>query len=162
MLKQSRISKEAQDALASFFEPRSSRKSARQGFGLSTAEKKAVKLHAMAQASAELKRLGFTVEDCSAKRSFDLVAKRAGQELVVEVKGTTGRGEAVILTHREVIAQRDAYPLNCLIVVHSITLDRSGEIPNASGGTLAILQPWLIEDAQLKPTSYQYTCPSGS
>ena len=62
MLKQSQISKEAQDALASFFEPRSSRKSARQGFGLSTAEKNVVELHAMAQASAELKRLGYMVD----------------------------------------------------------------------------------------------------
>lgn len=150
---------EAQDALDGNFEPHALRKGSRQGFGLSTAEKKVVELHAMSLAAVELRRLGFAVKDCSSWKPYDLEAVKPGQELIVEVKGTTGRGEAIILTYREVEAQRRAYPANCLVVVHSIVLDRSGAAPSASGGVLKVYQPWLIEEMQLQPTGYQYICP---
>lgn len=99
----------------------------------------------------------YAVTDCSANKPYDLTAKFGTKKLIVEVKGTTGSGEAVLLTHGEVKAQREAYPENCLVVVHSITLARGGDVPVASGGTLELVLPWYIEDQSLSPISYQHT-----
>lgn len=127
-----------------------------QGFRLSTAEKKAIETRAVTVATGHLETLGYTVKDVGAKESFDLDAKRDGERLKVEVKGTTSPGEVVILTRNEVLLHLKEHPHNALAVVHSIHLDRSEDPPVASGGTLVYEQPWALDESRLVPMSYRY------
>lgn len=132
-----------------------------QGTGLSTEEKKAVELHAMRMAQAHLEAQGFTVIDVSNdRRSYDLHASQAGEELAVEVKGTTGDGEAVIMTGNEVRVLRVRHPHTSLIVVSRIHLDRSEDSAVASGGALQEFRSVDLADRYLTATQYRVALPS--
>jgi len=136
--------------------PETSQVVSSQGFGLSTAEKKIVELHAVKAAITHLSALGFTeIEDVGSVSSFDLLARGPGKQLSVEVKGSTGPAASVILTRNEVNYQKEIYPLNGLFVLSNIQLDR---IPTteASGGEVLFISPWLITESNLKPISFEY------
>jgi hypothetical protein len=90
-------------------------------------------------------------------KPYDFECKRAAEQIIVEVKGTTSTGEQIILTKNEVAAHQAHYPNNALIVVRSITLTRSPESPSADGGELLMLSPWEIIGSQLTPLAFQYT-----
>jgi hypothetical protein len=124
-----------------------------QGFGLTASERRAVELHAMSRAKAHLRGLGWSVQDVSGSRPYDLYCTQPGATLVVEVKGTTTAGRQVVLTRNEVQIQRRHFPANALVVVHSIELRREGN-PEAEGGDLVMLSPWSINDEQLQPLAY--------
>jgi hypothetical protein len=127
-----------------------------QGFGLTAAEKKIVELHAVKAAIAHLSTLGFTeIEDVGSVSSFDLLARGPGKQLSVEVKGSTGPANTVILTRNEVTYQREIYPLNGLFILSNIQLDRK-LTPSASGGDVLFISPWLITESNLKPISFEY------
>lgn len=132
-----------------------------QGYGLTAEERKSVELQAMSVARISLEGMGYDVEDVSASQSFDLKATRGEEELVVEVKGTTGRAADILLTAAEVALHQSVYPNNALLVVSEINLDRSGKKPRASGGTLRQIQPWRIEADALTPSAYRYALPLG-
>ncbi|MFB7249644.1 MrcB family domain-containing protein [Microbacterium sp. NPDC056234] len=127
-----------------------------QGFRITKVEQRAVELRAVAVASAMLIASGWTVKDVGATESYDLDCRRGDERLWVEVKGTTSLGEAVILTKNEVALHREKYPANALVVVSEIELDRSADSPVASGGRLAVVSPWQIEDDALQPLAYTY------
>ena len=76
--------------------------------------------------------------------------------MLIEVKGTTSRGESILVTAGEVRAQRNAHPNNGLVIVHSIELTKSEHGPIAKGGVLVALMPWNILDAALDPLAYSY------
>ena len=102
------------------------------------------------------------MEDVSLSESFDLLCCRLGDELHVEVKGSTGPADQVTLTRNEVRhAQSEAK--TALVVVGLIDLSyTSSGIPSASGGVARVLDPWLIDEADLTPTQYQYSVPSSA
>ena len=127
-----------------------------QGRLLTGPERKAVELRAVAVATAYFEDQGWVVKDVGATESYDLKLSRGEERLHVEVKGTTSPGEQVILTRAEVERQRSLNPDNALVVVHSITLDRTATPPIASGGTLYCRSPWIIEDEDLTVVSYIY------
>ncbi|GAA3028516.1 DUF3578 domain-containing protein [Kitasatospora albolonga] len=132
-----------------------------QGFRLTAEERKAVELRAMGMATEHFERQGWTVEDVGARESYDLELRRGDSErLHVEVKGTTSAGEQVVLTRAEVERQREFFPENALVVVHSIALDGSEGEPRASGGVLTCVSPWWIEDEDLSVVSYLYRTPA--
>ena len=79
--------------------------------------------------------------------------------MYVEVKGTTSLGEEVILTANEVQLHTDNFLDTLLAIVHSISLDRSGEVPVATGGTLRIITPWVPEADAHKAIAYRYSVP---
>ncbi|QHO73083.1 hypothetical protein ACH79_10965 [Bradyrhizobium sp. CCBAU 051011] len=133
----------------------SQRRSKAQGFGLNTAERLAVELHAMALAKSHLQELGWRVRDVSATHPYDFECTQGEQQMVVEVKGTTSTGEEVVVTHNEVEVQRMRYPNNALIVVHSVDLLRSADTPKARGGMLLMRSPWEIEDNHLRPIAFR-------
>lgn len=124
-----------------------------QGFGLNAAERKAVELHAMGMATDFLKKEGFDVEDVSQKSPFDLLATKAGKSISVEVKGTTGIGDAILLTKNEIEHQKAAHPANMIIIVHSIAL-KKGITPSTRAGNLRVISPWKIEPGNLTPTAF--------
>jgi len=127
-----------------------------QGFGLTAAEKKAVELHAVKLAIEHLTMLGYTeIEDVGDKESFDLRALSSEKQINVEVKGSTGAANSVILTKNEVSFQKDAHPLNGLFIVSNIELTR-GEKISTQGGDIQFISPWLIDESSLTAISYQY------
>jgi len=128
----------------------------RQGFGLTSRERKRVEDRAMKVATAYLRQKGYDVEDVSSRNPFDLRATRGRKELKVEVKGTTGQGVEILLTKNEVELHRLCHPANMLIVVHSIALARHKSTPSATGGKIWKKSPWKIDDLRLKPIAFSY------
>ncbi|WP_280239645.1 MrcB family domain-containing protein [Nocardia abscessus] len=131
-----------------------------QGFRLNQAEKVAIELRAVELATKYFEADGYKVTYTGAKEPFDLLATRGEETVYVEVKGTTSLGEQVILTYNEVEHHRDVYPDNALVVVHSISLDRSASPVVAAGGTISVNRPWKIDESDLRPISYQYNVTS--
>lgn len=127
-----------------------------QGFALTASERRAVELRAMEVATAHFEALGYSVKDVSAKQSFDLLATRGEEFMHVEVKGSTGAISSVLLTANEVAHHQTVHPNNALALIHSIALDKGPGSPVASGGTLKIWQPWLVENDRLRSISFTY------
>jgi hypothetical protein len=127
-----------------------------QGFLLTAAERKAVELHSVRMATEHFKSQGWSVKDVGSRESFDLLLSRGDERCRAEVKGTTSAGTDVILTRAEVEKQRDYYPHNALVVVHSIKLDRTGPEPTTSGGVLHCTSPWAVQEEDLTVISYAY------
>ena len=132
----------------------------RQGFMQSAVVRRALELRAMDLARTELSASGYTnFEDVSLTESFDFRCELDGQEIHVEVKGTTSRGERVLLTRNEVAHAREWFPHVVLAVVHGITVsDASGTI-TAAGGTTRIVEKWELLDSALEPVSYECIVP---
>ena len=128
-----------------------------QGFGLSQAERKAVELHAMRIARELYERKGWKVVDKSNSHPFDLLATKETQKRFVEVKGTTGEGRSIILTHGEVRHVEYNKKTSALVIVSGIVLSNENGSWFASGGKVSTHQdPWVIEDTGLKATQYRY------
>ncbi len=120
----------------------------------------AVEQHAMRLAKQELARRGFaSINDRSSSMPYDFECEREGLGYYVEVKGTQGKGEAVIVTKNEV-KHRNSHPSRSIaIIVHSIKVDAAKKPPVASGGAILIFEPWEINPASLEPTQYLWTVP---
>ena len=128
-----------------------------QGFGLSQSERKAVELRAMQIARALYEDAGWRVIDKSSSHPFDLLAIKGTQERFIEVKGTTGEGLFVVLTHGEVRHIRDNPKISGLVIVSGIVLERENGKLNAQGGTITKHEdPWKLKDECLNPTQYRY------
>ena len=141
-----------------------SNKSSGQGFGLSSAERKAVEQRAMEVVSKEMKKQGWKVEDVHKEknRGYDFIFKKQEKLIYCEVKGTQNSDAKVILTKNEVIAAEKNYPNSALYIVSGIFLDRSKKPVKASLGKLSLKKhPWEItkdvNEKKLVALSYQYT-----
>ena len=119
------------------------------------AARKAVELRAMEVAIARLGGAWDHVIDVSATESFDLLCRSANKTLHVEVKGTTGDGDTIMLTRNEVLHARNQHTQVALYVVSGIDLALTGGISIASGGTLTCYEPWKVDDFALLPLSFQ-------
>jgi hypothetical protein len=127
-----------------------------QGFGLDAAERKIIEIHAVEAAVKYLRELGFTqIDDVGSTESFDLLATSGGKRLTVEVKGSTGPADTVILTRNEVEFQKSNFPANALFILSNIVLNRNFPA-TASGGDILFISPWLILESNLKPISFEY------
>jgi hypothetical protein len=105
---------------------------------------------------------GWRVEDVSATSSYDLHCTREdGEELRVEVKGTTGDGSQVLLTPNEVEHAREQFPHVALFVVAAVEVSAaSGSDPVATGGAEQVWLPWAIDEGRLIPVGFAYSVPS--
>lgn len=79
--------------------------------------------------------------------------------LFVEVKGTQGIGERVILTENEVRHAATHKAQTVLFLVHSIKLAGHGNERRARGGKVRLLQPWSPSMKSLTPIAYYYDLP---
>jgi ribosomal protein L37AE/L43A len=134
-----------------------------QGFGLTAGQRTAVELHAMKLTAEAFGQNGegWVLEDTSKTQPYDFYATRGTERLYIEVKGTTGTGESVILTHREVDHARTHSSEMALVVVTNIALEEVGGTWRATGGTLSRrIYPWSPESDRLAPTEYRYTLPT--
>lgn len=107
-------------------------------------------------AREELKRQGFAIEDRSANNPFDFMATRAGEEIKVEVKGTTGLVcDAILMTHTEVALHRREKGSTALVTVAAIRLVGEGETRLATGGIVAVHMPWMIDEWNAQPIAFK-------
>ncbi len=131
-----------------------------QGFGLTVEQRRAVELRAMAVAAELYAREGWTTEDTSSNNPFDLLATRGDERWFVEVKGTTGPGETVVLTRGEVEHAKSHGEKTALVVVTGIVLEQvSGLWCGVSGRVAKHLRPWSPEPERLTATEYRYSVP---
>lgn len=130
-----------------------------QGFQADHRVNIAVEAHAMNAAIAYYAALG-SVEDVHGTESYDLRAIIDGLEWHIEVKGTTGLGEAVILTANEV-QHAEHYPHVSLFLLSEVVVvqGKVSEI-EVSGGRIHVLHPWKITEEALSPTAYRYRVPA--
>jgi hypothetical protein len=143
----------AESAIARINQPLAERATG-QGYGLSTAERRIVELHAMALAEAWLIDNGFTdIKDVSSKQPADFEAKKDGKIYIVEVKGTTSGPDTIMMTRNEVGLHRERCPNNVLIVVSGIELLELRT--KAVGGAVAAQVGWAITDEMLTPLAYR-------
>ncbi|MGQ0846518.1 MAG: protein NO VEIN domain-containing protein [Sporichthyaceae bacterium] len=121
--------------------------------------RKAVENHAVDRAIEHYTSLGATDIEVLGK-PYDLKLRLAGQELHVEVKGSSLAIGTVELTANEVSHARDHQP-TALVVVDGIVWTRSsdGTIATA-GGRTRVWSNWEPDDESLRPRSYAYTLPS--
>lgn len=128
-----------------------------QGFQGSVEAKTAVEGRAMVVAEEMLGREGWGAEDVSRNNCFDFLCRRKGQQVYVEVKGSTGNGDRIILTRAEVeFAQKNRNSM-MLIVVSDIQVSQvtEGGVV-ASGRTATVYRAWSPDERSLQPVSY--TC----
>ena len=131
-----------------------------QGFGLSKPQKDAVEKHAVDMAIRHYRSRGWSIEDVGATRSYDLHGKRDGEDLFIEVKGTTSAGETVVLTANEVKLHESEFPQTALFLVSEVVLTGTKEAPEVTGGKALELSPWSPESSDLQPMAYRYKVPS--
>lgn len=98
---------------------------------------------------------GWKVHDVSRRESYDLRCTRGGDELRVEVKGTTSDGSSVLLTAHEVQHARERHPAIALFVVSEIKVQGT----EATGGEVRLIEPWRVDDGELKPIAFNYLVP---
>jgi hypothetical protein len=121
--------------------------------------KRAVERHAVGLAKALFEAEGYNCMDVGATRSYDLHATRAGQEIHVEVKGSTSTATTVELTSNEVSHSRSQLWQTQLIVVDEITWSRTSGKVVTSGGRLRVWLAWHAEPDRLAATRYRYQLP---
>jgi len=111
-----------------------------------------IELAAMQAATAYFVNQGYAVDDVSSTMPFDLHCQRGNQTLYVEVKGTTGRGDKIILTSGEVRFAREHASSMVLFVLSGIIVNH-GE---AEGGSRRLIVPWELNENLLEPMSFWY------
>lgn len=127
-----------------------------QGFLLDPVVKRAVEGHAM-ELAIEFYSGFWTVKDVHADHSYDLECTRGEETLLVEVKGTTGRGETVIVTRNEVSVARERHPHTELFIISGIVVhDRGLPRPWASGGVQVRIPGWGVQKSRLEPLGFTY------
>ncbi|MBA4388346.1 MAG: hypothetical protein C0404_10220 [Verrucomicrobia bacterium] len=133
-----------------------------QGRGLTSEERRAVESRAMEVAYSHLQRDWEHVKDVSATDSCDFVCKSGDRQLYVEVKGTTGLGETVVVTRNEVALARFRSPDTLLIVVHGIQLDRAVSPVAATAGEIRLVHPWSAPSRDLEPMAFECRVPAAT
>ena len=129
-----------------------------QGFGLTQPQKKAVELCAMKKTTEIYENQGWKILDKSATKPYDLLAIKGNKKKFIEVKGTTGEGESVILTHGEVKHANNHSNQSALVVIGRIELKKEKDVwVGLNGEIISIKDPWLIDEKDLKATQFRYS-----
>jgi hypothetical protein len=118
--------------------------------------KKAIEMHAVTTIMDIYRADNFDVADVGLTKSWDITALRDGQEVHIEVKGSTGTRDAVDLTDGEVRHAEGDVP-TILAVVDQIKV---GDRLRCSGGRIRMWQDWVPDRGVLVPTAYRYPLPA--
>jgi hypothetical protein len=127
-----------------------------QGFSICSDCRREVESRAMGLAGSHYHSQGYTVEDVSSFQSYDLKCLRDDVELHVEVKGTRGDGNRVLLTRKEVEHAQNYRPAALLIVKEISSVHSDNGACQASGGSVELHDPWDINEGDLVPIGYSY------
>ena len=113
--------------------------------------RKAIEIRAMNVCMRYFKREGYDCKDVSLYESYDILASRNGAKIKIEVKGTRGLGDKIILTRNEVcLAQKNKTKL---FIVSEIVYDSRKK--KAIGGNGKFLDGNFNKD-RLTALSYSY------
>ena len=105
----------------------------------------------MQAATRHFKKEGYTVDDVSAQRPYDLLCRKDTKNLYVEVKaGTTTDGDTVVLTRNEVRHAGDPNHLCALFILHSMRLEHGKTLDGQS----VVVNPWHLQKERLTPICY--------
>jgi len=138
-------------------------KASGQGFGLSAEQRRAVELRAMSIVENMYIADGWAMENTSNTHPFDFMALRGNQRRFIEVKGTTGRGETIVLTHGEADHAKKHSDKMALVVVAGIVLTETEGTWMANGGQVSVhFHPWSPEPERLLATEYRYSVPNSN
>ena len=127
-----------------------------QSYLADSACRRAIELRAMELAREFYQGQWPEVFDVSATASCDLHCRAGEAQLRVEVKGTAGNAEHILLTSNEVLLARRYHPQTALFVVSQIEVDRSVVPPVGRGGTVCEIRPWFPDADRLAATAYRY------
>jgi len=110
-----------------------------------------IERRAMAAAKAWCRRRGWSaVVDVSRSSSWDLEATdQRGAKRYIEVKGTTGGGEAVEVTGPQVADATKHGAAHTIVIVHGIDVRPIGDEVVATGGTVVAYDPWAPKKSEL-------------
>lgn len=114
-------------------------------------------------AIASLSAEGWRVRRVGAeKRGYDLDCRNdASEAMHVEVKGTQGDGQSVILTRNEVNHNltTSCGAHHALFVVTTIEVCKEDDRITTSGGHPQLIRPWSIDLSALSATEFAYRVP---
>lgn len=120
--------------------------------------RKAIEEYAVAKARDYYKRNGYSVVEKG--KPYDLLCERPEGTIHVEVKGSRGILEAIIVTIGEVRDARDSTWRSDLFLVEGIILEFDGKGGyKASGGVCRVQRNWVPDNQDLVPTQYRYKLP---
>ena len=93
-------------------------------------------------------------------KPFDLLCRKGSLIVHVEVKGTVGSGEKVILTINEVIDARNPEWRSDLFIVYGINLEQVNGEWQGRGGSVRCTEAWCPHDDDLKAVQFDYRVPN--
>ena len=129
-----------------------------QGYEPDAAIRKLIELHAVDLAQKYYESAGYAVKPRG--KPFDLLCKRGGEEIHVEVKGTRGNGRKVIITKNERDDARDTAWRSDLFIVYGIVVGaEDGEQRVIEDGTIHHIENWLPQDDHLETIAFRYSVP---
>ncbi|UZJ24519.1 DUF3883 domain-containing protein [Rhodococcus antarcticus] len=129
-----------------------------QGWQSDPVRRKQVEDAAQNRLMAEYRADGWTVTDTRYGNPYDAVARRAGEVVYLEAKGTQTSGGAVLISAGEVAHAR-RYPGQCVLgVLSDIVLNRDGNVDPTSG-TFSVL-PFAPQDEDLTAIGYRWDLPA--
>lgn len=132
----------------------------RQGFQGDSKLRQLIEQYAMHRAIEYFQHRGYHVKDVHLSEPYDLHCVLEQETLMVEVKGTTSDGSAVLLTRGEVEHARKHDSEATLFICSGIGLELAGDGKlEARGGKIAVLRPWPLGDSFLTPVGYFYQVP---
>jgi len=138
----------------------STTKGSGQGFNVSQEDKEAIERFAVDLAKDYFREKGYNKIEEKGK-PYDLLCRKGRTVLYVEVKGTQGLGQSVLLTRNEVLFARKNWPSMALYIVSGINVYGPKGKRRARGGTGRPIAPWAIDEGYLTPRNYEYRVPEG-
>ena len=128
-----------------------------QGMLLNSKARKIIEFKAMDSAIEHYESMGYSVENVSTKKSYDLECTKGSRKYFVEVKGSILPADKIILTPKEVkFAKRNIDKMK-LFFLHSIKLRERNKKYYANGGKKMIFENWQLDGKKLKPIQYFYS-----
>ena len=123
-------------------------------------KRKVIENHAVERAILHYTSMGYTVNEMG--KPYDLLCSSPAVTVHVEVKGTTGNGDKVILTRNEIKDARNPTWRSDLFIVRNIQLRNEGDQVTACGGDELIHETWQPSDNDLEPVQFEYRVPPKS
>lgn len=131
------------------------------GYGVSYQDdpekRKCTESYAVEVAISHYQSLGFSVQEKG--KPYDLLCTNGDKIVHVEVKGTSGLADKVILTRNEVLDARDNNWKSDLFIVRNICLVYMEKNWVASGGDALIFDEWEPDEKHLLPIQFEYKVP---
>lgn len=126
-----------------------------QGLQRDPALRRATELRAVKLATDHYADLGYDIQDVGTTHSFDLLGHHPSLgTLHAEVKGTTGHGHRINLTHNEVEHAANCRETLSLAIVRYIVVDDVAG--TAAEGELHVVEPWDLAASRLRTLTHQY------